>query len=184
MFAANARHVRARKKREENAMDYNECCPKFAPEPWDGKSFEWKGKPFVKARVATLFYAPMNFGGTMRKLDAKIRAAGAQTPDSMCLCDHTSKWHMDLYVAVDKKVPGVENVGLSGAFLSKAYEGLYKDTARWCDDFKKFAASKNLEVAQWFMWYTACPKCAKRRGQNNVVIIGRVEPRKSTPNCG
>ena len=123
-------------------MDYNECCPKFYPEPWDEKTFEWKDKPFIKGRVATLFYVPMNFGGTMRKLDAKIKAAGAQVPDFMCLSEHTSKWHMDVYVAVDKEVPGAENVPISGNFLSKVYEGPYRETAQWYDDFKNSPTRK------------------------------------------
>lgn len=161
-------------------MDYNECCPKFDPEPWDEKTFEWKDKPFIKGRVATLFYVPMNFGGTMRKLDAKIKAAGAQVPDFMCLSEHTSKWHMDVYVAVDKEVPGAENVPISGNFLSKVYEGPYRETAQWCDDFKKFADSKDLDVEKWYMWYTTCPKCAKKYGKNYVVIMGKVLSKKAT----
>ena len=39
-----------------------ECCPKFNPEPWDGKTLEWKDKLFIKDKVFTFFYMPVNFG--------------------------------------------------------------------------------------------------------------------------
>ncbi len=151
-----------------------ECCPKFNPAPWDDKIFEWRDKKFIKDKVFTLFHMPVNFGAVVKRMSAKIEKAGGQSLDWMGLCDHTSKWNMDLYVAVDREIPDTENVSLSGRFLSKTYEGDFKDTGKWCEDFKKFAASKNLEIKKWYMWYTTCPKCAKKYGKNYTVIIGKV----------
>jgi hypothetical protein len=71
----------------------------------------------------------------MKRLDGKVRNAGANIPEWLCLSDHTSKWNMDLYLAVDREVPGAENTTLSGRFLSNVYEGPLKDTAKWGDDF-------------------------------------------------
>ncbi len=31
------------------------------------------------------------------------------------------------------------------------------------------------EETCWYMWYTTCPKCAKKYGKNHVVILGAVE---------
>jgi len=150
------------------------CCPRFNPEPWDGKVFEWNEKKFIKDKVFTFMFIPMNFGGVMTRLMKKVEAAGAKTPDNICLSDHTSKWNMDLYLAVDKEIPDAENVTLSGKFLSKVYEGDFKETGKWGEDFKKFAESKNLEIKKWYMWYTTCPKCAKAYGKNYVVTIAEV----------
>ena len=47
-------------------------------------------------------FIPINFGAAMTRLDKKVREAGAEMPDFLCLSDHTSKWNMDLYMAVDK----------------------------------------------------------------------------------
>lgn len=154
-------------------MDTNECCPKFDPAPWDDKTFEWKDKKFIKGKVFTLFYMPIGFGKVMKALDAKVRVAGATMPDWLCLSDHTSKWNMDVYLAVDKEVPGAENVTLSGKFLSKVYEGPYQDTGKWCKDFEGFAKNKGVNVRKWYMWYTTCPKCAKKYGKNYVAIVGQ-----------
>ncbi|HAN77820.1 MAG TPA: hypothetical protein DCQ31_08645, partial [Bacteroidales bacterium] len=98
-----------------------ECCPKFSPENWDDKTIEWENKSFIKDKVFTLFYMPMNFGAAMKRLDAKTTAAKAQVPDYLCLSNHTSKWNMDLYLAVDKEVPDTENVKLSGKYYCKTY---------------------------------------------------------------
>ena len=85
-----------------------ECCPKFDPAPWDDKTFEWNKKLFIKDKVFTLFNMPINFGKVMIRLNAKAAKAGATIPDWVCLSDHTSKWNIDVYLAVDKEVPGAE----------------------------------------------------------------------------
>jgi hypothetical protein len=151
------------------------CCPEFDPAPWDDKIIEWDQKAFIKSKVCTLFYMPLNFGSVMKKLDKKVKQAGAQMTDYLCLSDHTSQWNMDLYLAVDKVVPGIANTTLSGKYYSKVYEGPFKDTGKWCKDYENIAKSKGLAVKKWYMWYTTCPKCAKKYGKNYVVIISQVE---------
>jgi hypothetical protein len=154
-------------------MNPQECCPKFDPAPWDGKTIEWNNKRFVKDKVFTLFHVPVNFGSVVKRVMGQIEAAGANALDGMGLSDHTSKWNMDFYVAVDKEVPGADNTTISGSFLSKVYEGPFQDTGKWCKDFETLAASRNLRVEKWYMWYTTCPKCAKKYGKNYVVILGK-----------
>ncbi len=151
------------------------CCPKFDPTPWENKLFVWENKRFIKDHVCTLFYMPLNFGSAMKRLDKKVREAEATMPDWLCLSDHTSKWNMDVYLAVDEEVEGAENVTISGKFFSKVYEGPFKDTEKWCKDFEQDAKIKGLVVMKWYMWYTTCPKCAKKYGKNYVVIIAEVE---------
>jgi hypothetical protein len=152
-----------------------ECCPKFDPAPWDDKMFRWDNKKFVKDKVLTLFYMPLNFGTAMRRLTRKAERAGAKFLDGLCLSDHTSKWNMDIYLAVDKDVEGAANAALTGQYLSKVYEGDFKETGRWCKDFSGFAEQKGLTIKKLFMWYTTCPKCAKKYGKNYAAIIAEVE---------
>ncbi|HPN36311.1 MAG TPA: hypothetical protein PK843_17535 [bacterium] len=155
-------------------MDEKICCPKFDPAPWDDKVFDWAGKKFIKEKVRTLFYMPLNFGSVMKRLDATVTAAGGSFIGRLCLSDHTSKWNMDVYLAVDREIPGAENINLSGKFLTKVYEGPFKDTGKWCADFQAQAEAKGLEVKKWYMWYTTCPKCAKKYGKNYTVIVAQV----------
>jgi hypothetical protein len=150
------------------------CCPRFDPVPWDGKTIEWKDKMFVRDKVSTAFHIPLNFGSVMKRLNEKVEKANAKMPDWLCLSDHTSKWNMDVYLAVDREIPGSRNVTMSGRFLTKVYEGPFKDTGKWCDDFSEFAKAKGKDIKKLYMWYTTCPKCAKNYGKNYVVILGEV----------
>jgi hypothetical protein len=159
----------------ENQINETGCCPRFDPAPWEDKTFEWDSKRFVKAKVCTLFYMPVNFGPVITKLNAKVDKSDAKIPDWLCLSDHTSKWNMDLYLAVDKEIADAENVVLSGKFYSKVYEGNFKDTGKWCKDFENAAAMKGLKIRKMYMWYTTCPKCAKVYGKNYVAIVAELE---------
>ncbi len=157
-----------------NQQKETECCPKFDPKPWDEKMLEWKEKKFIKGSVWCFCHIPLNFGQVISGLMKKVETAGARAEDWMCLSDHTSKWKMNIYVAVDKEVEGAENVELSGQFLTKAYEGDFKDTGKWCADFEEFAKTKKVKIEKFYMWYTTCPKCAKKWGKNYVVVVGLV----------
>ena len=118
-------------------------------------------------------YMPVNFGSVMKRLDEKVRKNGACIADNLCLSDHTSKWNMDVYLEVDREIPEAENVTFSGKYYSKVYEGPYKDTGKWAQDFEDIATSKGFNSDKMFMWYTTCPKCAKKFGKNYVAFIDR-----------
>jgi len=151
------------------------CCPIFNPEPYDNKIFEWKSKNFVKARVKTMFFMPLNFGKVITRTITEIDRSGAKMPEGMCLSDHTSRWNMDILLGVDKEIDGMDNVKLDGKFLSRVYEGSYSKTDEWCKDFTKAAAEQGFSVKKWYMWYNYCPKCAKHYGKNYTTIICEVE---------
>ncbi|OFY44344.1 MAG: hypothetical protein A2X18_01690 [Bacteroidetes bacterium GWF2_40_14] len=151
------------------------CCPTFDPAPWDDKTFEWDNKKFIKDHVFTIFYMPVNFGGVIKRMDKKITSVGATMPDWLCLSDHTSQWNMDLYLAVDQEIPGADNRTLNGKFYSKVYEGDFRETGKWCKDYDEILKAKGLTCKKMYMWYTTCPKCAKKYGKNYVAIISLVE---------
>jgi len=151
-----------------------ECCPRFDPAPWDGKITEWKGKRFVKGKVLTLFHMPINFASVITKMMAKVDEAGASVPEGLCLSDHTSRWNMDLYLAVDKEVPGLEEATLSGRYLSKVYEGPFSDTGKWMKDSDAYLDSRGEKARKTYMWYTTCPGCAKKYGKNYVVVVSEL----------
>ena len=159
----------------ESSKSNPECCPPFDPILWDDKTLDWKNKLFIKDKVCTLFYMPINFGGVMKRLDRKITDAGATVPDNLGLSDHTSKWNMDLYLAVDKEIPEADNTTLSGKFYSKVFEGPFSDTGKWMKDYDIQAKGKGYTIKKYYMCYTTCPKCAKKYGKNYVVVVGKVE---------
>jgi hypothetical protein len=158
----------------ETKSENTECCPKVDPTLWEDKIFEWNDKKFIRDKVFTFFYMPVNFGQVMKRIIGKVESAGAEMPDNMGLSDHTSKWNMNIFLAVNKEIPGADNVTFTGKYYSKVYEGDFNKTGEWCKDFEKSAKSKGMEVKKWYMWYTTCPKCAKKYGKNYVVIIAEV----------
>jgi hypothetical protein len=151
-----------------------ECCPEFSPAPWDDQVIEWSNKLFIRDKVFTIFYMPVNFGGAMKRLMGKVEKAGAEVPDWLCLSDHTSKWNMDVLLAVDREIEGADKITLTGKFFSKVYEGPFQDTGKWMEDYKKVAKERGFEISKLYMWYTTCPKCAKKYGKNYVVILGLI----------
>lgn len=158
----------------DSVKQTDECCPLLDPDKWDGKEFSWDNKIFVKTRVFCILNMPVNFGGKMRKLVPLIEKAGSSMSDGMVLSEHTSAWNMNLCIAVDKAVPGIEHITLSGNFISKVYEGSFSETGKWFKDFAGWLKGKQIDTKKTFAWYTACPKCARKFGKNYVVLIGEI----------
>ncbi|OPZ23615.1 MAG: hypothetical protein BWZ03_00446 [bacterium ADurb.BinA186] len=150
------------------------CCPIFDPKPWDGKIIEWKDKKFIKDRVKTFMFMPIGFGKVMTRDMKKIEDSDAKPEIGLCLSDHTSKWNMDIYIAVSKEVKDADNVTISGKFLSKVYDGPFSDTGKWCKDFEEYAKKEGHKIKKWYMSYTTCPACAKKYGHNYVIILGQI----------
>ncbi len=150
------------------------CCPRFNPEPWDGKEINWKNKLFVKDHVRSIFHIPLNFGKVIVKNMEKIKATDALTPQPLMLSDEKSLWGADVYIAVSKDVPGAETEKISGTFLSKVFEGPYKDAGKWVKEMMKYVKSKGKESEKMYFFYTTCPRCAKFYGKNYTVLLAKV----------
>lgn len=150
------------------------CCPIFNPVPWDNHISDWQDKKFIKGSVFTLFYMPITFGRVMTKLFTNITKSGATFVDNVTLSEHLSPWKMSLFLAVDKDVPGEENVTLSGKFFSKVYEGPFNDVGKWMKSFPDDAKVQGHTIEKIYAWYTTCPKCAKAYGKNYTVLFGKI----------
>lgn len=151
------------------------CCPRFNPEPWNEKEVTWADKLFLKDHVRSFFHIPVNFGQVMVKDMEKIKAAGALTAEPLMLSDEKSLWGSDLYIAVTKEFPGAEMAKISGTFLTKVFEGDFKNVARWVKEMGAFVKAKNREMKKLYFFYTTCPKCAKHYGKNYVVLVADVK---------
>lgn len=151
------------------------CCPRFDPEPWEDKEIQWDQKQFIKDKVFCLFNIPLTFGGAMIRCMKKVEKADAFTPaPPIVLSEHTSMWNIDLYLEVTKEIPDAENVMLSGTYVTKVFEGPYKNAGTWCKQMRQWVSAKSKTVKKMFMYYTTCPKCAKHYGKNYVVYFAEV----------
>ncbi len=150
------------------------CCPKFDPQPWDRKEVVWNNKKFVKDRVRCLFHIPLNFGAVMRRNMARIEASQAKSEQGLVLAEDNSLWGADVYIHVDGDVPDSRMTTLSGTFMSKVYEGPYKDVGRWIKDMQQYVRDSGKHVKRLLTFYTTCPKCAKKYGRNYVVLLAEI----------
>lgn len=152
----------------------DECCPRFDPTPWDDKMVTWDKKLFLQDRVRSFLHIPLNFGSVMRRSMGAIEAAGADPTEVIVLCDENSLWGADVYIAVSKDVPGARMTTLSGTFVSKVFEGPYRNVGKWIKEMSSFMKKKGKAVKKLYFFYTTCPKCAKKYGKNYVVILAQV----------
>lgn len=151
-----------------------ECCPRFDPEPWDEKELHWENRRFVKDRVRSFLHIPLNFGAVMKRNLTPIAAAGAFPETSVLLADENSLWGADVYIEVTKDIPGATMATISGTFLSKVFEGPYRDMGKWIKQMQEYVKSEGKEAGRLYFFYTTCPKCAKKYGKNYVAILAQV----------
>ena len=150
------------------------CCPRFNPVPWDEKELILQNRLFIKDHVKSFLHIPMNYGAVMTRNMEKIAKAGALVAVPFMLSDENSMWGADIYIEVSKNVPDSQMVRLSGTFLTKVFEGPYKNIRTWIKQMKDFVASKNKEMKNLYFFYTTCPKCAKFYGKNYVVLVAQL----------
>ncbi len=150
------------------------CCPRFDPEPWDGAEHVWQGKLFLKDRVRSIFHIPVNFGRVMVRNMEKIVAADALTPEPLTLSDENSLWGSDLYIHVSREIPDAQMTQVSGTFLTKVFEGPYKNAPIWAKQMAQYVADKGKDTKKLYFFYTTCPKCAKVYGKNYVVLVAQI----------
>jgi len=150
------------------------CCPRFNPEPWDEKEVIWQDKIFIKDNVRSFLHIPLNFGKVVVKNMEMIEAADALAPQPLMLSDEKSLWGTDVYIAVSKEVPKAEMTRISGTFLTKVFEGPYKNAGKWAKEMEAYVKSKGKEIKKMYFFYTTCPKCAEVYGKNYTVLLAKI----------
>ena len=126
--------------------------------------------------MCCFMHIPLNMGSVIKKMWEKTKAAVAEVDmkDWILLSDDVSSWKSVQYMAVSKEVPGAENVKISGTFLTKVFEGPYKDAKNWHGEMIEYAVAKGKEPKRILFYYTTCPKCVKIHGKNYVVGFAEV----------
>jgi len=151
------------------------CCPKFNPEGWDNKELIFQDKLFVKAKTISFFHFPLNMGPMYKKICAKVeKEKGFSKEYYLVLSYDPSPWRGEHYFAVEKDIPGEKMVKLSGTYLTKVFEGPYKDAGKWMKQMKDYVEFKGNEAKKIYFFYTTCPKCAKHYGKNYTVAIAQI----------
>lgn len=124
---------------------------------------------FAKATTHSFMHIPLNMDHVMKEAQEKIDLAHARSDDLLILSEEVSPWHADHYLAVTHDVPGLPMVKLSGRFMTKVFEGPYKNAGKWYEQLIEHVKSKGMTPQKTFFFYTVCPKCAKTYGKNYVI---------------
>ena len=152
------------------------CCPRFNPEGWDEQELHFKDKLFVKAETRSIFHIPLNMGSVFPKTFKAIEDAQAQTTNQfIVLSNDPSAWRSEHFFSVNKDVPGQKMVQMTGDFLTKVFEGPYKNAPRWEKEMQAFVENKGRKVKKTYFFYTTCPKCAKFYGKNYMVAVAEIQ---------
>ena len=150
------------------------CCKRFDPKPWQDSEVVWHDMLFLKDHVRSFLHIPLNFGKVMVKDMALIKKADALASQPLMLSDESSTWGSDIYIAVSREVPDAKMEKISGTFLTKVFEGPFKDAGKWAKEMKTYVSSKNRQMEKLYFFYTMCPGCAKAYGQNYTVLVAKV----------
>ena len=150
------------------------CCPRFDPSPWDDREFEFQDRLFVRERTVNFLHIPLNMGAMIKRTLSKIQAAGAASDEFVMLSTDPSPWRGEHYFAVSKEVPAADNVRLSGTYVTKVFEGPYRNAGKWVREVQEYVDSQHKELQKLYFFYTTCPKCAKHYGKNYVVAFAQV----------
>ncbi len=150
------------------------CCEPFDPGPWQEKEITWKDKLFVQDHVTSFLHIPLNMGGKIVRNLALIEKASAKSGYQLMLTDEVSPWGAELYIDVAKDVPGAKMAKMSGTYLTKVFEGPYKNAGLWMKEMEEYVRGKGQKAKKIYFSYTTCPKCAKAYGKNYVVLIAQI----------
>ena len=163
--------------RYDDSRNATGCCPAFNTEGWDGQSLHFENKSFARATTRSLFHIPLNMGPVFSQTFRAIEAADAAKPEeTLVLSRELSPWRAEHLFAVNKDVPELEMVSLSGDFKTKVVDAPYKDAPKLLDRFEDELEAQGLDTEDEYMFYTTCPKCAKAYGHNYMIAVARVEP--------
>lgn len=162
-----------------NSID-QECCPKFEPERWDDKTFNWNDKQFIKESIPTIFHMP--FPKSIGKKVAKMMALADKWDslsddklEDLLLFNDPTPFKSDLYLSVAEEVPTAHNIRLSGTFMSKVYDGPYSHAPKFMKQMNEHLRAQDKKVGGYYVHHAYCPQCSKKFGHNYMVLFAELE---------
>jgi len=153
-----------------------ECCPEFSVEKWDKKSVKWENKLFLIESMPALFHIPFPpmIGKKVMKMHTLAQNAEATIPDkseALILFRDPSAFRSEIYYAVTKEVVGANNTTVSGSFVAGVFDGPYNSIPKHIKEMGDYLKEKGQAARDYYVHYAYCPKCAKERGRNYMILF-------------
>ena len=121
------------------------CCPRFNSEGWNEQELHFKDKLFVKAKAKSIFHIPVSMSSVFPKTFSAIDNAKDEN-DFIVLSYNPSAWTEEHYFSATKDVPGQEMVAMTDDYLTKIFEGPYKNTPKWEKEMNAFVKNKGKQM--------------------------------------
>ena len=159
----------------DDSVNETGCCPRFNPDGWDGQELHFKDKRFLRAETRSAMHIPLNMGSVFERVNQHVEDTGGWDNDDMIVLSRDlSAFKAEHLFSVPRDIPDEEMVTLSGDFVTKVYEGPYRDAKDWYGDMEKMVRDRGSLPGRIYFFYTTCPKCAKHYGKNYVVGVAEV----------
>ncbi len=127
------------------------CCPRFNPEGWDGQDLHFRDKTFVRATTTSAIHVPLNMGKVFARVHEHLREAGAYDPDNfIVLSRDLSPWQAEHLFAVSRPVPQEETTSLTGDYVTRVFEGPYREARHWHAEMATLARDELIRQAGWW----------------------------------
>ncbi|MGB5430574.1 hydrolase [Eudoraea sp.] len=161
-------------------VEKQECCPKFNPEKWSEKTFNWDQEKFIKATVPTFFHIPLppmigKRVTKMMKLAEDSKNLSSNKEDILLLFTDPHAFMSEIYLSVTNDVPNANNTTLSGNYISKVFDGAYNDIPKFINQMDAYLKKQKEKAEKYYVHYAYCPKCAKETGHNYMVLFAQLE---------
>lgn len=157
----------------------NECCPVFHPEKWNNKNVNWNHKQFIKTSVPTLFHIPFPpmIGKKITKMMKMAEGSNKlseKMDDVLLLFTDPHPFKSEMYLSVTGNVPNSNNTTISGSFIAKVFNGTYNAIPKYIKQMNGYLSAKNKKAKKYYVHYAYCPKCAKKFGNNYMILFAEV----------
>lgn len=154
------------------------CCPDLNTEYWENKEHNWENKKFITDSMRTLFHMPFPWviGKKLMKLWSQAQNSCAELEnkeDTLFLFNDPSAFKSNIFLTVKNDVKDARNTTISGNFISKVYDGPYKDVPKFMKQMKSTLKKQGKEVKDFYIHYAYCPKCSKEYGHNYMVLFAK-----------
>lgn len=155
------------------------CCPKFNPEKWDQKTFNWDNKKFIKESLSTFFHIPFppTIGKKVTRMCQLVEAAKMAEADqksTLLLFRDPTAFRSEIYLSVAGTVDGADNTNISGTFVAKVFAGPYNAVPKFIKQMNEYLETQGKKAKDYYVHYAYCPKCAKKYGANHMIIFAEV----------
>lgn len=151
------------------------CCPRFHPEEWDGKVFDFSRYLFIRTHTKSFFYIPLNMNRVMTKVQKSIDASNQRDEErNLMLSEDVSLFKCNHDILVKGPVPGYGDHHIEGNWYAKVFDGVYKNLPNWMQQLQLDGKNRGYEFKRVLAFYTTCPGCAKTYGHNYVVLFGLI----------